>query len=463
MIALSRLCYVACGIALMAACAVGPDYHRPQFEATETYKEQSGWKPSEPNDVLNRGPWWTIFSDDELTRLEAKIEISNENVKAAVAAFDQSQALVAQARAGFWPSIAASVGAQKGAIGAVPAHTSVDAEVSADWTVDVWGQIRRTVESDRASAQASDAALAAAKLSAQSTLATDYFELRAQDELQRILDDIVVAEQQSLKITENQYHFGVAARADVVSAQAQLLNSQAQQVNARVQRGILEHAIAVLIGLQPASFSLAPAAMRSDVPTVPAGIPSALLERRPDVAEAERKMAAANAQIGVAKAAYFPSLTLSGSDDYTNSTFSRLLSVPNRVWSIGPSLAETIIDGGLRRAQVAQARAAYQASVATYRQTVLAGFEQVEDEIVTLRVLEQQAVIEVAAVAAAKEAEKLTLNQYKAGTVPYSSVITAQTTRLTSEETALTVLSDRLQASVALIEALGGGWTAAQL
>jgi NodT family efflux transporter outer membrane factor (OMF) lipoprotein len=300
-------------------------------------------------------------------------------------------------------------------------------------------------------------------LSAQGALATDYFQLRAQDQLQRILDDIVVAEQQSLKIAESRYRFGVAAKADVVSAQTQLLNSQAQQINAKIQRGILEHALAVLIGKTPASFSLAPSPIRTDVPTVPAGIPSTLLERRPDVAEAERKMAASNAQIGVAKAAYFPSLTLSGSDQYSNGTFSRLLSASNRVWSVGPQLAETLFDGGLRHAQVAQARAAYDASTAAYRQTVLSGFEQVEDELVTLRVLEQQAVVEDAAVAAAKEAERLTLNQYKAGTVPYSSVITAQTTRLSSEETALTVLSTRLQASVALIEALGGGWTAAQL
>jgi NodT family efflux transporter outer membrane factor (OMF) lipoprotein len=249
----------------------------------------------------------------------------------------------------------------------------------------------------------------------------------------------------------------------VVSAQAQLLSSQAQQVNAKIQRGILEHAIAVLIGQQPAAFSLAPSSMRTDVPSVPAGVPSTLLERRPDVAEAERRVAAANAQIGVATAAYFPSLTLSGSDQYSSPAWSQLFSVPNRIWSLGPQLAETLIDGGLRRAQVAQARAAYDVSVDTYRQTVLAGFEQVEDNIVTLRVLEQQAVIEEAAVAAAREAEKLTLNQYKAGTVPYSSVITAQTSRLSAEETALGVLSSRLQASVALIEAVGGGWDSAQL
>jgi NodT family efflux transporter outer membrane factor (OMF) lipoprotein len=442
---------------------VGPDYRRPAFETTSTYKEQADWKPSEPNDVMSRGPWWNIFQDEELAALEAKIEISNENVKAAAAAFDQSRALVAQARAGFWPTISAGVGAARGSIGTAPTRTTVSASASGNWTLDIWGQIRRTVESDRASAQASAAALAAATLSAQAELAIDYFALRTQDQLQRILDDIVVAEQQSLKIAENRYQFGVAAKADVVTAQTQLLNSQAQQINAKIQRGILEHAIAVLIGQQPASFSLAPAALRVGVPTVPAGVPSTLLERRPDVAEAERKMAAANAQIGVAKAAYFPTLSLSGSDQYTNGAFSRLLNAPNRVWSLGPQLAETLIDGGLRRAQVAQARAFYEGNVATYRQTVLSGFQQVEDELVTLRVLEQQSVVEEAAVAASKEAERLTLNQYKAGTVPYSSVITAQTTRLNSEETALSVFSNRLQASITLIEALGGGWQQADL
>jgi NodT family efflux transporter outer membrane factor (OMF) lipoprotein len=451
---------LACALILAAGCAVGPDYRRPAFETTDAYKESADWKPSEPNDVLSRGPWWNIYADDELAGLETQVEISNENVKAAAAAFAQAEALVAQARAAYWPSIAGSLGVQRGAIGQAPASTSVVGALSAGWTLDIWGQIRRTVESDRASAQASAAALAAAKLSAQGALATAYFELRAQDQLQRILDDIVVAEQQSLKIAESRYKFGVAAKADVVSAQTQLLNSQSSQVNAKIQRATLEHAIAVLIGRQPATFSLGSAPLRTDVPTVPGGMPSALLERRPDVAEAERRMAASNALIGVAKSAYFPVLSLSGSDQYSNGAFSRLISASNRIWSVGPQLAETIFDGGARSAAVAQARAAYDATVATYRQTVLTSLQQVEDDIVTLRVLEQQAVIEDAAVAAAREAERLTLNQYKAGTVPYSSVITAQTTRLTSEETALTVLSGRLQSSVALIEALGGGWSA---
>jgi NodT family efflux transporter outer membrane factor (OMF) lipoprotein len=453
----------AAGLTLVAACAVGPDYHRPKFDAAPNYKEAGDWKPSEPSDALSRGPWWEIYQDDALNQLEVRIDISNQNVKAAAAAFDQARALVAQARAGFWPTVGVSAARQRGSVDGARAQTTDSAGASGNWYLDIWGAIRRTTESNRASAQASAAALAAARLSAQAELAIDYFELRAQDQLQKLLDDTVVAEQLSLQIAESRYRFGVAARADVVSATAQLLSSQAQQVNAKIQRALLEHAIAVLIGQQPASFSLTPSAMRSDVPTVPAGIPSTLLERRPDVAQAERKVAAANAQIGVATAAFFPSLTLSGSDDYTSHTWSHLFSVPNRVWSLGPSLAETLFDGGLRRAQVAQARAAYDLSVDNYRQTVLIGFQQVEDEIVTLRVLEQQSVIEDAAVAAAREAEKLTLNQYKAGTVPYSSVITAQTTRLSAEQTALAVLSSRLQASVALIEAVGGGWNASQL
>jgi NodT family efflux transporter outer membrane factor (OMF) lipoprotein len=488
---LRRWSAAAFGICVIAACAVGPDYKRPAFQTAPNYKEENGWKPTEPSDAMSRGPWWQIFSDDTLDQLETKVNISNENVKAAVAAYDQANALVDQARAGYWPAVNANASRMRGAghgIGSVTTGTVTTTSggqtvatggvttgntggqtittnsvgISANWTLDIWGQIRRTVESDKASAQASAAALAAAQLSAQSTLATDYFELRAQDQLQKLLDDTVVAEQLSLKITESRYRFGVAAKADVVSAEAQLLSSQAQQINAKIQRALLEHAIAVLIGLQPAEFSLNPIVMRTDVPTVPAGVPSTLLERRPDVAEAERKMAAANAQIGVATAAYFPSLTLTGSDQYASTTLSHLISLPNRAWSLGPSLAETLFDAGARRAQVAQARAAYNANVATYRQTVLSGFQQVEDQIATLRILEQQAVVEESAVKAAREAEALTLNQYKAGTVPYSSVITAQTTRLAAEETALTVLSSRLQASVALIEALGGGWKSNQ-
>jgi NodT family efflux transporter outer membrane factor (OMF) lipoprotein len=457
-----RAATAAFATAVLCSCKVGPDYQRPAFDAAPDYKESKDWKPSEPSDLLSRGPWWTIYNDDVLNGLEDQVNISNENIKAAAAAFEQARALVAQARAGLWPSISALFQVNRGAQPAFGQATAYSAGVSGSWDLDVWGSIRRTIESDRASAQASSAALAAARLSAQAALAIDYFELRAQDQNQVLLNNTVDAETQSLKITESRYKFGVAARADVVSAQAQLLSSQAQQVNNKIQRAVLEHAIAVLLGQQPATFSLAVAPIRTDVPTVPAGIPSTLLERRPDVAQAERRVAAANALIGVAKAAYFPTLGLGASVTYDGGTFSHLFSASNRIWSFGPELADTLFDAGLRRAQVAQARAAYDATVDNYRQTVLTSFEQVEDDIVTLKVLEEQSGIEEQAVKAAREAEALTLNQYKAGTVPYSSVITAQTTRFAQEETALAVLSSRLQGSVNLIEALGGGWDQSQ-
>jgi NodT family efflux transporter outer membrane factor (OMF) lipoprotein len=451
------------------------------MDLSAAYKEQDGWKPSEPNDALDRGKWWEIYHDEVLNSLEEQINISNQTVLAAAANVEEARAVVRQAQAGFWPQVnlnASRTRTVQGSAGgsivtgsgtggttiipstATRSTTSTISQlgVSGNWEIDLWGRIRRQTEGDRASFQASEAALASARLAAQAELATDYFELRAQDQLQIILNDIVAAEQQSLKITENRYRVGVAAKADVVSAQTQLLSSQAQQANAPLQRGLLEHAIAVLVGQQPANFSLPSAAMRNDVPTVPAGLPSTLLERRPDVAESERQVAASNAQIGVAISAFFPTLDITGSDDYRGNTISHLIRSANRVWSIGPSLALTVFDAGLRRAQVAQARAAHEVTVDNYRQTVLTSLQQVEDQLTTLRVLEQSAVIEDAAVKAAREAETLTLNQYKAGTVPYSSVITAQTTRLNAEESALNVLSSRLQASVAMVKALGGGW-----
>jgi NodT family efflux transporter outer membrane factor (OMF) lipoprotein len=449
--------------ALLDACAVGPDYRRPAVETAPDYKEVADWQPTEPQDVLKGSPWWTIFKDDTLNDLEAKIDISNQNVKAAVASVDQARAIVREARASFFPQVSATAGVQRGSTDGGPTINSKSVGVSGSWLLDIWGQTRRTVESDTASADATAAALAFTRLTAQADLATDYFQLRAQDQLQVLLDDTVVAQQKSLQITESRYKYGVAARADVVSAEAQLLASQAEQINAQVQRGILEHAIAVLIGEQPAVFTLAKGTMRTDVPTVPPGLPSTLLQRRPDIVEAERRVAAANAQIGVAKSAYYPSLTLGASDQYNGTSLSKLINVPNRIWSVGPSLAGTLLDGGYNRAVVAGARAGYENSVANYRQTVLAGFQQVEDEIVTLRVLEKQAVVEAEAVKASREAEALTLNQYKAGTVPYSSVITAQTTTLSSRQNELTVLSDRLQASIALIQALGGGWDDSKL
>ena len=455
---------LVCLSAVLTACAVGPDYKRPAVDAAPSFKEENGWKPTEPADALSRGPWWLIYHDDVLSGLEDQIDISNLNVKAEGAAVEQARALVREAEAGFWPTLSASIGRDRTRQGASPPRWVNNAGGSISWPLDIWGQVRRQVESSKDSAQADEATLASARLAAQADLASDYFQLRGQDQLQALLDDTVTADEQALKITENRYRVGVAARADVVTAQTQLLSAQSQQVSVAIQRAILEHAIAVLIGKQPATFSIAPVAIRTDVPTVPSDVPSTLLERRPDIAVAERQVAAANAQIGVAKAAYFPSLSLSGSAQYSSGgTLGQLFSVPNQIWSVGPSLAQTLFAGGLHRAQVAAARAAWEQSVDNYRLIVLEGFQQVEDELVTLRVLEQQSTVEDKLVLAAREAEKLTLNQYKAGTVPYSSVITAQTTRLASEQGALTVFTNRLTASVVLIQALGGGWNASQL
>ena len=454
----------ACACALLTACAVGPDYKRPTVDVAASFKEVGDWKPTQPADALSRGPWWEIFNDEVLNGLEEQVDISNLNVKAAAAGVEEARALVSEAQAGYWPTVSAGIARTRSRQGAGRPHNANSAQGQVNWPLDIWGQVRRSVEGAKASEQMSEATLASARLAAQAELASDYFALRGQDQLQILLDDTVKADELSLEITQNRYRVGVAARADVVTAQTQLLSSQAQQTSVAIQRGTLEHAIAVLLGKQPAVFKVEPTAIRTDVPTVPAGLPSELLERRPDIAEAERKVAAANAEIGVAKGAYFPSLSLSATVGYAaGGALSQLFRVPNQTWSVGPGLSQILFAGGLYRAKVAAARAAWEIDVDDYRQTVLTGFQQVEDQLVTLRVLEQQSVLEEKAVQAAREAERLTLNQYKAGTVPYSSVITAQTTRLASEQAALTVFLDRLNASVTLIEALGGGWSTSQL
>jgi NodT family efflux transporter outer membrane factor (OMF) lipoprotein len=447
----------------LCACVVGPNYQRPDSQALIAFKEQADWKASEPADRLDQVPWWKIFDDSVLDGLEQQIDISNQNLKSAWDAYMQSRAVVMQAKNAYWPTVDVTAGRQRSndALAGVQTLNSVGA--TAGWTLDIWGATRRTVQSDRDSAQASNAAVALARLSAQAAVATEYFELRAQDSLRKLLQNTVQDDQQALTITEARFKHGVAARADVVTAEAQLLTSQASLVSVELTRGQLEHALAVLVGKTPADFSLESAPLATEVPSIPPGVPSTLLERRPDVAQAERRMAAANAQIGVAVSAFFPSLTLSGSATYSSTGIRGLLGASNGLWALGPQLAATLFDVEGRRAVVRQKRAAYSQAIDDYRQTVIAGFQQVEDNLLALRVLEHQAAIEQKAVEAAKEAEKLTLDQYKAGTVPYTSVITAQTTTLSSEQTALTVQQDRLTASVALIQAMGGGWSTAKL
>jgi NodT family efflux transporter outer membrane factor (OMF) lipoprotein len=464
--------------ALFLASCVGPNYHRPSAPVPQRFKEAEGWKPAEPREVASGSHWWSVFDDATLDGLEKQIDISNQTLKASEAAWRESVALVSEARAQFFPVIGVTAsGTRSGGPGAGVANVAAGAAAAAQshpknqfeltgtgsWDLDVWGKIRRTLESNVANARASEADLAAARLSAQATLATDYIELRVADEQQHLLDETVEAYKRSLDITQNQYKVGVVAKADVITAETQLDGAESQQIAIGVTRATLEHAIAVLIGKAPGDFALPPASFGTLVPVVPAGVPSTLLERRPDIAGAERRMAAANAQIGIAIAAYFPDLTLSGSFGYASSVASNLVKAPNNLWSFGGTAADTLLDFGARPAQVRLARAAYDAAVANYRQTVLAAFQQVEDELATLRILEQQVQVQDQTVKSANLAVQLTLNQYKAGTVAYTSVITAQTIALADAQTLLNIRQSRLVASVALIEALGGGWSAGSL
>jgi NodT family efflux transporter outer membrane factor (OMF) lipoprotein len=454
----------------LAGCAAGPDYERPEVPIASAYREAGEWKPAQPQDDLDRGRWWGVFGDAQLDALLQQVEISNQNVLVAEAQFRRARALVASSRAAYFPTLDADASVVKsrsptGVIGGTTAGriiTNRSASLSAGWEADLWGRLRRTVESSEASAQASAADLAAARLSAQAELASDYFQLRILDAQKQLLDDTVAAFQKSLDLTKNRYDAGVAAKVDLVQAETQLKSTRAQAIDTGVQRAQLEHAIAVLVGKAPAEFSIAPVPLAVTMPRVPVGLPSELLERRPDVAAAERRVAAANAQIGVAKAAYFPSLTLSASYGSRSADASSWFTVPSRFWSIGPAIAQSIFDAGLRRAQTEQAIASYDATVAEYRQAVLAGFQEVEDNLAALRILGEEAQVQEEAVRASRESVVLTTNQYKAGIVSYVNVVTVQTTQLNNERTAVGILGRQLVAAVTLVKALGGGWSATE-
>ena len=457
--------------ALLAACTVGPDYVRPAVESPTAYKERGNWKQAEPRDLELRGKWWEVFKDPLLNNLQEQVDVSNQNLAKAEAQYRQALALLQSARAGYYPTVTGGVSNTRSRSSATTIATPSVAPISrgvvtnhnlpfqASWEPDVWGKISRTVEANEASAQASAGDLAAARLSAQAAVAQSYFQLRGLDAQQLLLEDTVVAYGKSFKLVQNQYAAGIVAKADVVQAQVQLKTTQAQAIDIGVQRAQLEHAIALLVGKPPSELSIARQPLEAVVPPAPVALPSELLERRPDIAAAERRMAQANAQIGVAKAAYFPSLTLSASGGYQSAAMIDWLTAPSRYWSFGTAIAETLFDGGLRRAQTDQAIAAFDASVAAYRQTVLTGFQQVEDSLATLRILEQEAQVHGEAVTLAEQALALALNQYKAGTVNYLNVVVAQATALANQRTAVDILSRRVSASVQLVTALGGGWT----
>ncbi len=474
MLRLPRLMPLAAGAAALlavAGCTVGPEYVRPTVATPPAYKELEGWKVAEPQDATMRGAWWEIFRDPQLDALETQVSISNQSLAAAEAQVRQARAAVQAARASYFPvvSIGAAVTSSRQPTslggGAAKRHTVTEYSLplAASWELDLWGRIRRTVESQQASAQASQADLASARLSAQAALAQSYFALRTLDAQRQLLDATVADFQKALELTQNRYTSGVVSRADVVQAETQLKTAQAQAIDVGVQRAQLEHAIAVLTGTPASTFSLPPAPLAGTPPPVPASVPSELLERRPDIAAAERQVAAANAQIGVAEAAYYPTLTLSGSTGLIGTALSDLFSWPSLVWAVGGAITETVFEGGLRRAQTAAARAHYDATVASYRQTVLTGFQEVEDNLAALRILNDEAQVQDDAVKAARESVSLTTNQYKAGTVSYLDVVVAQTAALTNERVAMDLLGRRMTAAVLLFEALGGGWNTASL
>jgi len=458
--------FLLLSILVLAGCAIGPDYRRPAVETPVAYKETQAWKMAEPQDRAPRGRWWEIYGDPQLNALVQQIELSNQNIRAAEAKYRQALALLGVARAGYFPTLSAGLAANRGqsvsasgtSLSAAPIGNTDRISLSASWEADVWGRLGRAVESNEASTEASAADLQAALLSAQATLAQTYLQLRINDVERQLLEQTVAAYARSLQITRNRYQAGVAGRIDVAQAETQLKSTQAQAIDLGVQRSQLEHAIALLIGKAPADFRLEPNNHLASIPDIPVGLPSELLERRPDIAAAERRAAAANAQIGVAQAAFFPSLTLSASTGYQSSSFANLISLPNRFWSLGPAIAATLFDGGARSAQKEQAIAAFDNNVAAYRQTVLTGFLEVEDNLSALRILGEEAKVQREAAKSAAESVALANNQYLAGTVSYLNVVSAQAASLVADRSALDITGRRLIASVSLLKALGGDW-----
>jgi NodT family efflux transporter outer membrane factor (OMF) lipoprotein len=474
-----------CGVAALSfallACKVGPNYHRPDAPVPTAYKElppdAPAWKPSSPQDGKDRGPWWAIYDDPELDQLERQVNISNQNVKEFEAEYRQAVALLNEAKAQLYPSLAITGAAQRGGGGGGTAaissavgsgtggatHTEFSFEGAVSWQPDIWGTIRRQVESRKAGMQVSRADLANAQLSAQATLAADYFNLRAADSLRTLLAQSVSLDERALAITQNQFKSGTATSGDVASAQAQLQATQAQLIAVEQQRGTFEHAVAMLTGHVPSDLTVPQAPLASKVPAVPVAVPSTLLERNPSIAAAERQMQEENALIGVAIGAYFPTISLSGLGGFAGDPLSKLFNLGNRIWSVGATASDTVFQGGSQVAAVALARANYDQFVATYRQTVLSTFQQVEDELLALRVLQQEAEYQAEAVKSAQLASDIALNEFNSGTVIYTTVITAIQTLLADQQTALTIQQNRLVASVTLIEALGGGWDTSQL
>jgi NodT family efflux transporter outer membrane factor (OMF) lipoprotein len=459
-------------IVLLAGCEVGPRYARPTVPEPPAYKElPPDWTTAQPNDAIARGKWWEIFQDAKLNELEGQINVSNQNLKAAEAQYIQARALVRQNRADYFPTITTGLSGIRDHQSqnrplfsqSTTTYTDIVLPVTASYEADVWGRVRRTVEASRAEAQATAADLEGVRLSLHAELASDYFQLQELDAEEQLLSSTVTAYEEALDLTQNRFKGGVASAVDVAQAQTQLETTRAQAIDVGVQRAQFEHAIAVLVGKPASTFSLASSPLTLDPPVIPAGMPSELLERRPDVAAAERRIAAANANIGVAKAAYFPNVSLSASGGFESNTITNLLSGPSGFLLAGASAMVTAFDAGRRHAVSDQAYATYDQSVANYRETVLGAFQDVEDNLAALRILQDEAKTQQAAVQAAQNSLNLSLNRYKGGVTTYLEVITAQGLALSDERTAVQILGRRITASVLLVRALGGGWDSSTL
>ena len=449
-----------------SACMVGPKYHRPGAPAPPAFREAppAGWKEAQPNDGVLRGKWWTVYNDPRLDAFEDQVSISNQNVLAAEAQFRAAQAAVRVARGGLFPSVTAAPSAsvsQTGTPSSVRRLYTIPVDLA--WQIDVWGSIRRGVAANSALAQASAAQLENARLLYQAELAADYFQIQGLDALRQLLDATVKSYERYVQLTQNRFDGGVASQGDVALAQTQLETARVQLTDLGIQRAQFEHAIAVLTGKPPSDLSIPAAPDQAPPPVSLAGIPSTLLERRPDIAAAERQVAAANEQIGIAKAALYPSLALSAGAGSQTTLIGDVLTWPSRFWSVGPQLAQTLFDAGKRRAQVKVTEAAYDATVADYRQTVLTAFQQVEDSLAQLRILSEEGAIADRAVKSAQQSLDISTEQYRGGIANYLQVITAQTSLLQNQRSAVDILARRMAASVSLIQALGGGWDASQL
>ncbi len=444
---------------LLSACAVEPAYQKPVAPEVSTFKEAGDWVVAAPADALERGPWWELFADPVLNKLAARVEVSNQNVAVAVGAYAQARALVREQRAGLFPLVSLNGLEARSRSARDPAANNYQVSLGGTWEPDVWGRLGRVADAGSASAQASAADLAAARLSAQGEMAVNYFSLRQSDAQAALLASTIAAYQRALDITQNRYTAGIAAKTDLLQAQTQLANGQADATGLQRQRAQFEHAIAVLVGDAPGNFALtAIADYKPVVPDVPVGVPSTLLQRRPDIAGAARRAAAANAQIGIAQSAYYPKIILNASAGSGASRVADLFSAATSVWSLGLSAAQIVFNAGATGARVDAAEAAQAQAVARYRQTVLAAFREVEDQLSATRVLQIQQALRQQASSSADQVEQQVLNRYRSGLVSYTEVITAQTTALSARRAVVQASADRQTTAVALIQALGGGW-----